>query len=97
MFKIAIHENIIEKLRTKHKVERHEIEECFDNITRGVIEDTREDHKTDPPTNIFVEETNAGRKLKVAFICLKDTKEFVVKTAYEANQKDIDYYMRNTS
>lgn len=96
MFKITIHENIIEKLRTKHNVERNEVEECFNNITRGVIEDTREDHKTDPPTNIFVEETNSGRKLKVAFIYLKDANEFVVKTAFEASQMDIDYYMRNT-
>lgn len=71
------------KLSTKHRVEEHEVIECFLNREGGYLQDTREEHLTDPPTDWFVAETNAGRLLKVMFI-LRDG-NIVIKSAYDAN------------
>lgn len=56
------------KLADKHNVTELEIEECFANRSGVFLEDTREGHKTELPTQWFIAETDSRRKLKVVFI-----------------------------
>ncbi|MHB1569141.1 MAG: ADP-ribosyl-(dinitrogen reductase) hydrolase [Steroidobacteraceae bacterium] len=77
-FKIS--QRVIEKLKTKHGIERSEIPECFCNRTGSYFTDTRLDHQTDPPTYWFVAPTDKGRLLKVVFMRYPDY--FEIKTAF---------------
>ena len=54
-FKISV--RIAEKINKKHNITIEEIWECFLNRTQGLLEDTRLDHQTDPPTLWFIAET----------------------------------------
>lgn len=89
---LIISPKIQSKLREKHGVEELEVLQCFSNIEKGYLTDTREDHKSDPPTLWFVAETDMGRLLKVAFIHCSDTNDIVIKTAYQANSEEIRIY-----
>jgi len=82
---------VIEKLSEKHGVTRDEIEECFYNRTKGLLEDTREQHQTTPPTMWFIAETDGGRHLKVVFIELENA-AYEIKTAYEPNAEEVRIY-----
>lgn len=57
-----------QKLADKHGVSLEEVQQCFANREGGLLEDTREAHKTDPPTQWFIAETDYGRRLKIVFI-----------------------------
>ncbi|OCH26641.1 ADP-ribosyl-(dinitrogen reductase) hydrolase [Aliivibrio fischeri] len=81
------------KLIHKHNVNISEVEECFSNREYGFLEDTREQHKTNPPTQWFIAETDYGRKLKVIFIEFDGHIE--LKTAYEPNQIELDIYEKH--
>ncbi|HVY53630.1 MAG TPA: ADP-ribosyl-(dinitrogen reductase) hydrolase [Gammaproteobacteria bacterium] len=84
------HETIL-KLRIKHNVLTSEIEECFLNRTKGLLEDTREHNKTCPPTLWFIAETNYGRSLKIVFIELSNG-QYQIKSAYEPNDLEVEIY-----
>lgn len=90
MLPIIISEKILDKLENKHNVSKREIEQCFENLCGVYLEDTREDHKTDPVTLWFVSETNQTRVLKVAFM-IKDG-SIHIKSAYQPNQQEIRLY-----
>ena len=90
MLDIKIDPTIETKLRSRHSVEPEEVAECFANVTLGFLEDTRESHKTNPPTYWFIEQTDTGRKLFVAFMQIDE--EIVIKTAFDADQKRINVY-----
>lgn len=92
--KINISPKVLRKLAARHKVEVHEIEQCFCNRERGFLIDTREDHKTDPQTMWFVAETNFGRKLKVVFMILED-KSVTIKSVFAPNEKELEIYIRH--
>ncbi|MBL1259354.1 MAG: hypothetical protein COB33_002340 [Thiotrichaceae bacterium] len=62
---------------------------------RGFLEDTREDHKTDPITKWFVAETDRGRKLKVVFM-QADNLDIHIKSAYMANEDEKWIYAKYT-
>jgi len=81
-----------QKLAEKHGVSVHEVQQCFANREGGFLEDTREDHKSDPPTQWFIAETDYGRRLKIVFI-LKDG-NILLKTAYMPNCKEETIYQR---
>lgn len=83
MNNLIISEVILEKLLTKHGVTRREVEQCFENRIGPFLEDTREDHKSDPPTLWFVAPTNQHKLLKVVFI-YRDGKVYI-RSAFEAN------------
>lgn len=89
--KLKISSRISEKLRQKHNVSIEEIDECFLNRSRGFLEDTREDHQTDPPTLWFIAETDKGRLLKVVFMELDDG-SYEIKTTYQPNQNEVTIY-----
>lgn len=88
---LNISDAIADKLNEKHSVTKDEIEECFYNRIKGLLEDTREQHKTNPPTMWFIAETNEGRSLKVVFIELVNG-TYEIKTAYEPNEDEVRIY-----
>lgn len=88
---LNISKAISEKLINKHDVTREEVEECFMNRTKGLLEDTREQHKTQPPTLWFIAETDQERLLKVVFIELENG-TYEIKTAYEPNKDEVKIY-----
>jgi len=90
---LKISKGIVLKLRLKHKVIPKEVEECFLNRTKGLLEDTREQHRTVPSTLWFIAETDCGRLLKVVFIELISG-EYEIKTAYEPNNQEVKIYER---
>lgn len=81
----------LKKLDVKHHVTRSEVEECFYNRLKGLLEDTREQSKTNPPTMWFIAETDDERLLKVVFIELDDG-TYAIKTAYEPNNDEVNIY-----
>ena len=87
---INLSEAVAEKLRQKHSVTQMEVRQCFINRDGGLLEDTRDDHKTDPSTEWFIAETNKGRRLKICFVQVGS--EIDVKTAYEPNDEEISIY-----
>lgn len=88
---LNINARVSKKLIEKHDVLRQEIEECFYNRLKGLLEDTREKNKTKPPTMWFIAETNEGRALKVVFIELRNGK-YEIKTAYEPDENEVRLY-----
>jgi uncharacterized DUF497 family protein len=88
---LSISNLVIKKLIEKHSVTREEVEECFYNRIKGLLEDVREEHKTKPATMWFIAETNEGRLLKVVFIELPN-ETYEIKTAYEPNDKEVKIY-----
>lgn len=92
MKNLHISQATLDKLADKHQVSRREVEQCFSNKCGLFLEDTREDHRSDPATLWFIAPTNTDRQLKVVFIF----KDGVVhlRTAYEANAVEIEIYAR---
>ena len=88
---LKISKNIIGKLKSKHNVSVDEVFECFLNRTKGLLEDTRVNHKTNPPTLWFIAETDRARRLKIVFIQIVNG-EYEVKTVYEPNDVEIKIY-----
>jgi uncharacterized DUF497 family protein len=80
-----------QKLTGKHNVARNDIVQCFINRWGGYLLDSREEHKTDPPTKWFVSCTDPGRILKVVFI-EEENGDVRIKTCYEANEKEKEIY-----
>jgi uncharacterized DUF497 family protein len=87
---LVISAEIREKLSTKHGVTEEEVKQCFENLYGPCVEDTNEDHRTDPPTYWFLAETDRARLLKVAFV--QRDGNIYVKSAYDANQTTRDNY-----
>jgi hypothetical protein len=71
-------------------VAEEEIEQCFANRSGIYLEDSREAHKSDPPTKWFIAETDRGRKLKVVFIQRGD--DTFIRTAYSPNRQELRIY-----
>ena len=88
---LKISKSITDKLKNKHNVSVDEVYECFLNRTKGLLEDTRVNHKTNPPTLWFISETDHARHLKIVFIQLANGK-YEVKTAYEPNDMEVIIY-----
>ena len=88
---LNITDRIAKKLLTKHGITCEEVEECFYNRIKGLLEDKREQHKTNPATLWFIAETNQERLLKIVFIESKDG-SYEIKTAYEPNKDEVRIY-----
>lgn len=85
---------VAEKLRTKHNLTEKEVMECFANGEGIYFIDSREEHKTDPPTKWFMAPTNHGRMLKVCFIL--EAGDIVIKTAFEPDKPvHLETYIRS--
>ncbi|HEY1899356.1 MAG TPA: hypothetical protein VGG49_06165 [Steroidobacteraceae bacterium] len=94
--KIAISHGIAAKLLEKHQVTPKEVHQCFENRSGGLLEDTREQHRTDPPTQWFIGETNKGRRLKIVFVQRQTATGLQVdlRTAYEPNAEETRIYAK---
>lgn len=79
------------KLNGKHGVTRLEVEQCFSNRTGQLLEDAREQHRTDPPTWWFIAPTNKGRLLKVCFVARDGN--LYLRTAYPPNDNELCLYV----
>lgn len=91
---LRISQAVEQKLLEKHGVTIQEVIECFQNRDAGFLEDSREEHKTEPATLWFIAETDRGRNLKVCFVYYADTADTVIKTAYPPNRIEIGIYER---
>lgn len=90
---LVISPNIREKLARKHNVCEEEIAQCFANRTGKYLQDTREDHASDPPTLWFISETDYARKLKIVFIS-RDGNVYL-RTAFEPNEIELRIYEKH--
>ncbi|WP_300050302.1 ADP-ribosyl-(dinitrogen reductase) hydrolase [Malikia sp.] len=84
---------MLDKLTVRHNVTRREVEQCFENREGGLLEDTREQHRTNPPTQWFLACTNSGRLLKVIFVF--ENGKYMLKSAYEPNDTEKYIYERH--
>ena len=87
---LHISEAVRIKLATRHKVSEAEVMEAFANRDGGLLEDTRAQNQTIPPTLWFVAQTHRGRLLKIVFI--RDGGRVFLKTAYEPNIEEQRIY-----
>jgi hypothetical protein len=94
-FDLIFTDAIIVKLNIKHNVQIIEVEESFFNWIGRPIVDNREQHRTKPPTIWFISSTSEGRLLKIIGIPFVDQKEFVIKSAFEPDEKEIEIYEKN--
>lgn len=90
---LHISDEVEKKLSSRHRVTQLEIIECFGNRTRGTLIDKREEHKTDPPTQWFIAETDRGRLLKIVFVKLTEM-DIVIRTAYEPDENEKRIYQK---
>lgn len=77
---LKVSSKVKDKLWEKHNLTITEVKEGFANRTAGFLDDTRADHKTDPPTRWFVSETDRGKRIKIIFIYKNDN--IIIKSAY---------------
>jgi len=96
MDNLEIHPNIVEKLRNKHQISVEEVHECFANVSRGFLIDTREHNQTDPVTHWFIEETDRGRDLLIVFMHFNKGNRFVLKTAFVPTKERKKLYLKMT-
>lgn len=92
MLNLRISHAVLAKLRDKHGVGRLEVEQCFQNLTGKLLMDTREQHRTNPPTLWFLACTNQGRLLKVVYI--QKAGVIHLRSAFEPNETEIGIYKR---
>ena len=90
---LKISPDILRKLSFKHAVTRQEVEQCFVNRSGQLLMDTREKHKTDPPTLWFLALTNRSRLLKIVYIQIDST--IHLKSAFSPNETEIEIYSRH--
>ena len=90
---LIVSDKVLVKLKEKHGVSRREVEQCFDNREGGLLEDSREKHKTSPPTRWFIAPTNRGRLLKIVIVAYCGN--VYLKSAYEPNKAEIGIYERH--
>ena len=92
MESLKISDAVLEKLSSRHKVDRREVEQCFENFDGVLLTDDRDDHKSDPQTLWFLARTNNGRILKVVYIQRGDSAH--LRTCYEPNATEIHIYQK---
>ena len=90
MRNLIISEKTRVKLTGKHNVTERELEQCFENIEGPLLIDSREDHKSNPPTLWFISRTNKNRLLKVAYI--QRGSSVCLRTCYEPNEAEMQIY-----
>lgn len=91
---LVISNVIKQKLSDKHNIFAHEIEQCFANYHGIFLLDTREEHKTVPPTKWFIGETDYGKLVKVCFIL--EAGNVYIRTAYEPNETEVKLFNKLT-
>lgn len=94
-YQIVASSRVLEKLLIVHGVDFEEVEEAFHYWVGQPLIDDRSEHRTRPPTVWFCAPTSEGRILKIVGIPHSKTKEFILKSAYSADDWEIDLYEEN--
>jgi hypothetical protein len=90
---LVVSAKIEEKLTKKNPpVSVREVEQCFENRSGGVLTDTRERHKTNPPTLWFIAKTNSNRDLKIVYI--NDKGNIYLKSAFDPDAEEQRIYLK---
>jgi uncharacterized DUF497 family protein len=84
---LVVSAKIEAKLRLKHGITLDEVMQAFADRPDYVLEDEREEHKSDPPTWWFIASTDSGKLLKVVYI--ERDADVHLRTAYPANKTEI--------
>ena len=92
MAKILVSDEMRAKLAGEHDVGVPEVHQCFANRTGKLLTDSREEHRTDPPTLWFIAPTNKGRLLKVCYVPRTD---FYIRTCYPPNDVELAIYRKH--
>ena len=93
MKNLKISVDVERKLLEKHHVVRAEVEQCFFNRAGRLLTDSREEHKTTPPTLWFLAQTNKGRMLKIVYIQIEG---FIhLRSAFEPNEAEERIYRKH--
>lgn len=92
---LFISPRVREKLLTKHNVTEAQVIQCFANRPGKNLLDTRPEHRTNPPTQWFISETDYGIRLKVCFIFDPATKVVEVKSAFPPNADEERIYAKH--
>jgi uncharacterized DUF497 family protein len=87
---VIISPKILEKLRTKHGVSRRDVEQCFENRTGKLLDELREEHRTDPPTRWFIAPTNKCRLLKVCYVPRNG--DLYIRSAFPPDSTELHIY-----
>ena len=88
---IVIAPRILTKLQNKSPpVSQKEVEQCFANKSGRLLKDTREKHRTNPPTLWFIAKTNQNRALKIVFMQIGLNVN--LKSAYDPNPDELHIY-----
>ncbi|MGE3557247.1 MAG: hypothetical protein AB7M93_30515 [Candidatus Obscuribacterales bacterium] len=90
--KLLLSSKIREKLEGRG-IDESDLHQCFENRYGSFLEDTREDHRTNPPTQWFISETDNGRELKVVFVQLNKT-DIAIKSAFDPNSEEKRIYQK---
>ncbi len=91
MERIIISDDLRAKLAGKHDVGIPEVHQCFANRTGKLLLETREVHRTDPPTLWFIAPTNRGRLLKVCYV---PDGHFFLRTCYPPDETELSIYRK---
>lgn len=89
---LVISKAVLDKLKFKHNIDAHEVRQCFMNRNGSLLQDTREQHRSDPPTQWFIAQTDKCRTLKIIFIAKNGS--VYLKSAFEPNQNELYIYNR---
>ena len=89
---LVISSKVRQKLALKHGLSERDVRECFCDPTVVLLIDTREEHKTDPPTQWFIGETDMGKRIKIVFL-FKEGK-VIIKSAFPPNQEEERIYAK---
>jgi hypothetical protein len=85
---------VLKKLAEKHGVSEAQIVECFANRTGKMLLDNREQHRTNPPTQWFISETDYAVKMKVVFI-QHPGGQVEIKSAFPPNETELCIYTKH--
>lgn len=92
--KLLISPKVRSKLAGKNPpVNEDDIHQCFSNRVGRFLEDTREEHKTDPITKWFISETDYGVKLKIVFIAYPE-KGVAIRSAFAPDEEELRIYKK---
>lgn len=89
---IIVSPKILAKLLDKHGVTEQDVHQCFENRTGHLLDELREEHRTDPPTLWFIAFTNKARLLKICFIP-RDGNHYL-RTAFPPDETELHIYQR---
>jgi uncharacterized DUF497 family protein len=89
---LRVSRRVLEKLGSKHGVTIAEVEECLANREGRFLVDSRERHRTRPPTRWFIANTDRGRSLKMVFVL--SGRMAHLRTAFEPDDVATRIYYR---